>query len=160
MVLPKIIVIGIFLLLILARPRFFFFNRLMFAGLILFLVLGIIFSDSIYYAVNRKVATYVQAPGANNLPFISEKWKSAGLKNPNDNTRDRMIQELTMRNRLMGYKKAGIINMLGEPEGTHNFPGWSMEYYLGPSQYGSGTRWLVLSFDNNDEVSDYSVVGK
>lgn len=160
MLLPKIIVIVIFLLLILVRPRVFFFNKFVFAGLLLFLVLGVIFSDSIYYAVNRKVSTFVQAPGSNNLPFISEKWKSAGLKNPADNTRDRMVPELLMRNRLMGNKKAGIINMLGEPEGTHNFPEWDMEYYLGPSQYGNGTRWLVISFNNKDEVSDYTVNGK
>ncbi len=99
--------------------------------------------------------TYVGAP--TNLPFISEKWKSTGLRNPNDNTRDRMMQQLMMHNKLIGYKRAGIINMLGNPDTTRNFPDWDMEYYLGPSQYSSGTRWLVMSYNDKDEVTDYTI---
>ncbi len=159
MLLPKIIVIVIFLLLILARPKFFF-NRYIFAGFLFLTVLGVVFSDSIYFALNRKMMTYVAAPGSNDLPFISEKWKSTGIKNPDDNTRDRMITELTRHRKLLGKSKEEIIQMLGEPEAAHDFPQWNMEYYLGPSLYGSGTRWLVISLNDKDEVTDYTIQGK
>ncbi len=103
---------------------------------------------------------YVGAPGSNDLPFISEKWKNAGLRNPADNTRDRMMPQLMMRKKLLGYNRAGILSMLGNPDSTRNFPEWDMEYYLGPSQYSSGTRWLVIAFNDKDEVSDYTIQGK
>ncbi len=157
--LPKIIVILIFLLIILGgRRTFIFSNRYIFSGLILLAVLGLIFSDSIYNAVNRKVMTYVGAPA--NLPFISEKWKRTGLKNPDDNTRDRMVPGLMMHRKLLGKSKEAIFQMLGRPENTHNFPEWNMEYYLGHSLYSSNTRWLVISLNENDEVTDYTVQEK
>ncbi len=162
MFLPKIIVIAVLLLVLLAGRRMSFFlnNKYIFAVIVVLGVLGVIFSDSIYSALNGKVMTYVQAPGSDDLPFIPERWKNTGLKNPDDNTRDRMISDLTMHKRFVGNNKTGIIDMLGEPEGTHNFPEWDMEYYLGPSHYGSGARWLVFKFDAKDEVTDFTIQGQ
>lgn len=124
------------------------------------ITLGMIFSDSLYRAISRKVMTYVQAPGSMNLPFIPEKWKNADIRNPDDNTRNRMCADLLMHHKLNGKSRDEILDLLGEPDETNKFPDWDMKYYLGPSPE-SGTadyEWLVIKFNGKGVVGEYNIL--
>jgi hypothetical protein len=162
--LPKILVVFVFLLIVFvflfrsARFR----NKYMMIGLIIVLILGAIFSDPIYQIIKNRVMNYVQSPDADRLPFISERWKNANSRNLKDNTSQRMSTDLLMNHKLTGYSRNDIVNLLGEPDSTHNFPEWDMEYYLGTSRRRNtwGSDWLVIKFDEKNLVIDYAISKK
>lgn len=162
MLLPKFVVIAVFLLIIAAYflRRTQFGNRYLWIGIMVIITLGVIFSDSLYRAVSRKVMNYVQAPMSTNLPFIPEKWKNANSSNPNDNTRNRMSADLLMHHRLYGKNRKDILDLLGEPDKTNKFPNWEMKYSLGPSPESGNPDidWLVIKFDEKGVVGEYHIL--
>lgn len=101
--------------------------------------------------------TYVQSPEGNKMPFISERWKNADSNNPADNTRQRMSGDLINKYKLLGKTRKEIINLLGESDSTNAFPDWDLKYYLGSESGTAHPQWLVIKFNENDSVADFSI---
>lgn len=163
MLIPKILVIAVILLLVFTGTRrWFLFNKYVVTGLIILITLAVIFSDSLYHLFTKRVLQYVQSPQQMEMPFISEKWKDAGSQNPGDNTRQSMSTDLMIHHKLLKKSRSDVINLLGDPGSPKNFTDWDMEYYLGPSQQvgSQGSEWLVIKFDKNDLVEDYTILNQ
>lgn len=157
-VLPKLLVIIIFLLILYTGRGFLFQNKYVLIGMIIIAGLGIYFSDSLYQLVTKRVMTYVQSPEANRLPFISEKWKNTDPHNLYDDLRQRMIRDLLYNHKLLGQSKDEIISLLGESDSTNAFHDWDFKYYLGPEFRNSTPEWLLINFDENNIVIQYDIL--
>jgi hypothetical protein len=87
--------------------------------------------------------------------FNSEKWKNWTETEQKMSMRWDMMNSLRNNHKLKGKTKSEIINLLGEPsEGKSNI---SFRYYLGMAKHGIDTGSLVITFGENDLVSDFYV---
>jgi hypothetical protein len=75
-----------------------------------------------------------------------------------DVTRDRMVDDLLKRYRIVGMARSEVTALLGKPDysRTQLFPESDMIYWLGPDHRGSmghlDSLWLVMQCDTNGTV--------
>ncbi len=162
MLIPKLVVLFVIILIFIIYwyRGSFFINKYISLGLLIFTILGVIFSDSVYHAVNKRVIKYAQAPEGNRFPFISERWKQANPNNQNDNTRQMICDDFLHKHNLLGKSRNDILNLLGGSDSTTDFPGWDMKYSIGENQGSFNVEWLVIRLNENGMVDKYSIVSK
>lgn len=86
--------------------------------------------------------------------FNSDKWKNWTESETEWSLRWDMMNSLKNNYELKGMTKAQIIKLLGEPESKTEK---KFRYYLGYSKHGINTGRLIIIFDKNNTVIDYSV---
>jgi hypothetical protein len=155
---PKFLVILVFILILYTGRGIFFQNKYILIGLMIIAGLGIYFSDSLYQLVTKKVMTYVQSPEANRLPFISQRWKNVNPHNLSDNTRQKMMYDLLYKHKLFGLSRDEINELLGKSDSTNAFPDWDLKYNLGPVPGTTSPEWLVIKFDENNVVNQFNIL--
>src|SRR5207249_4324268 len=87
------------------------------------------------------------APVDYGLPFDDAAWRrdnatafrQATYHEIYNATRDRMVNDLLRRYRLVGMTKHEVTALLGEPDYAYPelFPTWEMVYWLGPDHRGA-----------------------
>ncbi|WP_017151397.1 hypothetical protein [Bacillus bingmayongensis] len=89
-----------------------------------------------------------------NSKFHADRW----LKN--EQKRVYMVDDLLAKHKLVGKSKKEIIQILGYPTETRRFEEMTQTlYYLGDERgfISIDSECLVLQFDNNDKIIEYTI---
>lgn len=87
--------------------------------------------------------------------FDSNLWKTANLNlEENMTLRWDMMNDLRKKYKLVGMTKNEIIDLLGDPGGTESS---EFRYYLGYSKTGINTGTLIITFNDNNIVTEIRV---
>ena len=94
------------------------------------------------------------------IQFEPMKWKNKSMKESGHPIRIQMVENLIESRILDGMSKAETLNLLGEADSPGYFEDWDLVYWLGPERgpIGINSEWLVIRFNNDQEVSEYKVV--
>lgn len=88
----------------------------------------------------------------NDSVFNSTAWKSTlNAEVTNQPIRQKMVDDLLSRYRLVGMKKKEIDHLLGKPPATGYFKDFDYVYWLGPERsfISIDSEWLCIKFKNN-----------
>ncbi len=94
--------------------------------------------------------------------FDSAAWKDTSFAVVSQDWPPRltMVDDLlSSRNHLAGLSRREVVVLLGEPDPTPYFPGYSANYLLGPKRsfMRSGFEWLVVEFDDGGMVASAEI---
>jgi len=91
--------------------------------------------------------------------FDSTAWKDLEQIQREPYARRTMADELTSHRGLDGKSRAEVRELLGEPTETEYFSDWDLVYWLGPQRgfIAVDSEWLVIRFDDSDQVAEYTV---
>ena len=91
--------------------------------------------------------------------FVKRKFSKQEWKNNKEN-RIEIVDDLLNSIKLVGLNSDKIISILGEPDHKElNY----YEYYLGPgytSRFSPDPDWLILTFNDNNVVIEYSIINR
>lgn len=90
------------------------------------------------------------------IKFDSEKWKNVKLYF-SDDTRQRMLEDLLKKYKLIGMTREEIIALLGPESDPAYFKGWDLRYWLGREPgLGIDSLWLLLRLKDG-KVIEYKI---
>lgn len=74
--------------------------------------------------------------------------------------KQQMADWLMAQNRLVGQKRADIVEQLGEPSFVEIFNDWHVAYWLGRERtfVGVTSEWLVMRYGEDDRVFEACIV--
>lgn len=88
--------------------------------------------------------------------FDADRWREADL---GSRERAGMVGSLLQDHPLRGMDRPAVIALLGPPTPTDKWEGTEMIYVLGPDAgMGIDHEWLLIELDQQDRVSDYTIV--
>jgi hypothetical protein len=96
---------------------------------------------------------------ANDLPFISSKWKDSSLVHSNVQIRIGMINDFIVHFKPYQKDKTEILNLLGKPDYSDDLKEWDLVYWLGkePGLSNNRTQWFVIEFDSSYKVKEFQI---
>ena len=95
----------------------------------------------------------------NRRPFDAGAWQAAKEK-WQDPVRQRMVDDLLRRHRLVGMTRERVVELLGESDTTDYFRDWDLVYWLGMerSWISIDSEWLVLRLNAQSAVTEARLV--
>jgi hypothetical protein len=92
--------------------------------------------------------------------FDSAVWKESLTKGATEIVRQRMVNHLLRKHKLVGMRRSEIISLLGAPPDTGYLRDYDLVYWLGPehSFFSIDSDWLAIKFDDDDRVVKASVI--
>jgi len=85
---------------------------------------------------------------SNKIPFESSQWKAH--LNDRDLAKQKMVDDLMSRHKLVGMSVNEVEELLGKPPTTGYFKDYDYVYWLGPerSVLGVDSEWLGIKFQD------------
>jgi|WetSurMetagenome_2_1015567.scaffolds.fasta_scaffold651137_1 hypothetical protein len=96
---------------------------------------------------------------ANDLPFISSKWKDSTLVYSGSQIRIGMINDFIKNYKPYHKHETEILKLLGKPDYSDDLKEWDLVYWLGEESglINNRTRWFAIEFDSSGKVSEYQI---